>query len=177
MLPQARQIFYGLFILEFCEVLLVVQVGVDLIEIARVPARLLLGVLSSDGRHVGLCMLVCRIRGRSALGLKMWRASDKRSVRTLAGVVGSLQVRKDFWPLRVEIHSPPISTPRCYLTPPVTSETCLQARKSCLRSILHSEKHHVWHRERACAYRTPIHRLAFLGTLAKGKSFKRGGMA
>jgi hypothetical protein len=73
MLPQTRQIFYGLLILEFCEMLLVAQVGVDLIEIARVPARLLLGVLSSDGRHVGLCMLVCRIRGRSAMGLKMWR--------------------------------------------------------------------------------------------------------
>jgi hypothetical protein len=50
---QARQIFYGLRILVLCEVLLVVQVGVDLVEIARVPARLLFGVLSSDGRHGG----------------------------------------------------------------------------------------------------------------------------
>jgi hypothetical protein len=50
-LAEARQIFYGLRILELCEVLLVVQVGVDLIEIARVAARLLLGILTPDCRH------------------------------------------------------------------------------------------------------------------------------
>jgi hypothetical protein len=62
-----------------------------------------------------------------------------------------------------------------------TSETGLQgglqAHKLCVRGILNTEKHQVWHRERACASQTPINRLAFLGTLAKGKSFKRGGMA
>lgn len=52
-LAQPRQIFYGLRILELCEMLLVVQVGVHLVEIANVPARLLLGVLSSDGWHGG----------------------------------------------------------------------------------------------------------------------------
>lgn len=52
-LPQAGQIFYRLRILELCKVLLVLQVGVDLVEIARVAACLLLGILSSDGRHCG----------------------------------------------------------------------------------------------------------------------------
>lgn len=41
-LAQAGQVLYGLRILEFCEVLLVAQVGVNLIEITRVAARLLL---------------------------------------------------------------------------------------------------------------------------------------
>lgn len=52
-LAEARQIFYGFRIFEFCQMLLVAQVGVDLVEVARVSARLLLGVLSSDGRHGG----------------------------------------------------------------------------------------------------------------------------
>lgn len=54
-LAQARQILYGLCILEFGKVFVVEQVGVDLVEITGVAARLLLGVLSSYGRHVGLC--------------------------------------------------------------------------------------------------------------------------
>jgi hypothetical protein len=53
-LPQAGQVFYGLRILELCEVLLVAQVGVDLVEVARMPARLLLAVLSAYGRHGGV---------------------------------------------------------------------------------------------------------------------------
>ena len=52
-LAQTGQVFYGLCILELCEVLLVVQVTVHLVEVARVSARLLLGVLSPDGRHRG----------------------------------------------------------------------------------------------------------------------------
>lgn len=52
-LPQARQIFYGLRILEFGKMLLVAQVGVDLVEIARMSTCLLLGVLSAYGRHGG----------------------------------------------------------------------------------------------------------------------------
>lgn len=54
MLPQARQVLYRLRILELGEVLLVAQVGVDLVEIAGMAARLLLGVLSAYGRHGGL---------------------------------------------------------------------------------------------------------------------------
>ena len=52
-LPQPRQIFYWLRILELGEMLLVAQVGVDLVEVARVATRLLLGVLSSYGGHGG----------------------------------------------------------------------------------------------------------------------------
>lgn len=58
-LPQTRQVFYGLSILELCEVLLVVQVAVHLVEVARVSARLLLGVLSPDGRHSGTVYWMC----------------------------------------------------------------------------------------------------------------------
>lgn len=50
---QAGQIFYGLCILEFREMLLVAQVGVDLVEVARVSTCLLLGVLSAYGWHGG----------------------------------------------------------------------------------------------------------------------------
>jgi len=91
-LAQTRQVFYGFRILELCEMFLVAQVGVDLVEIARVATCLLFGVLSPDGRHIGLWLLN-RIRGRSAVGLKMWRRVRKRpvtdnlarSVRTSAG--------------------------------------------------------------------------------------------
>jgi hypothetical protein len=51
--PQSGQVFYRLRILELCEMLLVAQVGVDLVEVARVATRLLLGVLSSYGWHGG----------------------------------------------------------------------------------------------------------------------------
>jgi hypothetical protein len=51
--PQSGQVFYRLRILELCEMLLVAQVGVDLVEVARMAARLLLGVLSSYGWHDG----------------------------------------------------------------------------------------------------------------------------
>lgn len=61
-LPQSRQIFYGFRILEFCEMFFVAQVGVDLVKIARMSARLLLGVLPSNGRHgSGRWMLSCSI--------------------------------------------------------------------------------------------------------------------
>jgi hypothetical protein len=50
-LPQPRQVLYRLRILELGEMLLVAQVGVDLVEVARVATRLLLGVLSSYGGH------------------------------------------------------------------------------------------------------------------------------
>ena len=53
-LAQAGQVLYGIGILEFRKMLLVAKVSVDLIEIARVAARLLLGVLSAYGRHGGL---------------------------------------------------------------------------------------------------------------------------
>ena len=52
MLAQAWEIFYRFCILEFSKMLLVAEVGMDLVEIASVPSRLLLGVLSSDGRHI-----------------------------------------------------------------------------------------------------------------------------
>ena len=68
-LPQTGQIFYGLRILELCEVLLVPQVGVDLVEIARMAARLLLGILSSDGRHYGAWVSVQTVfSGSAAVG-------------------------------------------------------------------------------------------------------------
>jgi len=53
-LPQTRQVFAGLCVLEGSEVLLVTQVGVDLVKIAGVPACLLLRLLAAYGRHVGL---------------------------------------------------------------------------------------------------------------------------
>lgn len=40
-LAQTRQIFYGFRILELCEMFLVAQVGVDLVEVARVATCLL----------------------------------------------------------------------------------------------------------------------------------------
>lgn len=61
-LPQARQIFYGLRILELGQVFVVAQVGVDLVEVARMAARLLLGVLSTYGWHDGL------VAGSAAVG-------------------------------------------------------------------------------------------------------------
>ena len=50
-LAQAGQVLYGLFILEGGQMLVVAQVGVDLVQVARVAARLLLGVLSAYGWH------------------------------------------------------------------------------------------------------------------------------
>ena len=52
-LAQAGQILCGRRVLERGEMLVVAQVGVDLVEIARVAARLLLGVLSPYGGHAG----------------------------------------------------------------------------------------------------------------------------
>jgi hypothetical protein len=90
-LPQARQIFYGLRISELCQMLLVVQVGVDLVEVARVAARLLLGGFSSDGRH----------GGRFVLGAGCWLhprpfGSGREDVEGAgwAGPCGGLQARK-----------------------------------------------------------------------------------
>jgi len=51
-LSQPRQIFYGFSILVLSEVFLVPQVGVDLVEVARVPAGLFLGVAAADGGHL-----------------------------------------------------------------------------------------------------------------------------
>ena len=50
---EAWQILGGLCVLELGEMLFVAQVGVDLVEIARVAARLLLGLFSPYGRHGG----------------------------------------------------------------------------------------------------------------------------
>lgn len=54
-LAQARQILGGLCVLELGEVLWVVQISVDLVEVAGMSARLLLRVLSPDGGH-GDCL-------------------------------------------------------------------------------------------------------------------------
>jgi hypothetical protein len=48
-----REFFENLSLVELLQVTLVVQVGVDLVEVARVTAGLLLGVDTSDGRHYG----------------------------------------------------------------------------------------------------------------------------
>lgn len=53
-LPQAWQVLYRFGVLKLGEMLRIVQIGVHLVEIAGVAARLLLGVLSAYGRHVGL---------------------------------------------------------------------------------------------------------------------------
>ena len=53
-LAQAGQVLYGLCILELGQVLFVAQVGVNLVEVARMATCLLLGVLSAYGWHDGL---------------------------------------------------------------------------------------------------------------------------
>jgi len=51
-LSQPRQIFYGFGILVPSEVFLVPQVGVNLVEVARVPAGLFLGIATAYGGHL-----------------------------------------------------------------------------------------------------------------------------
>jgi hypothetical protein len=50
-LAQAGQVLDGLLVLEGGQMLFVAQVGVDLVEVAGIPARLLLRVLSAYGWH------------------------------------------------------------------------------------------------------------------------------
>lgn len=55
-LSQTRQVLGSLCALVFLQMLLLVYIIVDLIEIARVTASLLLGILTANGRHRG-CVL------------------------------------------------------------------------------------------------------------------------
>jgi hypothetical protein len=50
-LAEPGQVLGGLGVLELGEVLVVVEVGVDLVEVACVAARLLLGLLAANGGH------------------------------------------------------------------------------------------------------------------------------
>ena len=76
-LPQTRQIFYGLCILELSQVFLVVQISMDLVEIACVSPRLLLGILSSYGRHCGCRLNVQTVSAavgccRAGYRIRLW---------------------------------------------------------------------------------------------------------
>jgi hypothetical protein len=138
-LPQAGQVFYGLRILELGQMLCVVQVGVDLVEVARVAARLLLGGFSSDGGHggrweqdAGCWVLGCRtqgcIRGRSS---KTWREPDQD---------GPCPVSRSE-NLELQNGSCAASRGRCYLAP-------LHGRSAGLRRFCNRRG-----RARKCAYR------------------------
>ena len=50
-LSESGQVLGSLGVLVLGEVLVVVDVGVDLVEVARVAARLLLRLVTADGRH------------------------------------------------------------------------------------------------------------------------------
>jgi hypothetical protein len=91
--------------------LLVVQVGVDLVEVARMAARLLLGGFSSDGRHIGRFVLDAGwIRGRSAVVVKMWRAPGEL-VRAAVSRPENLELQNGSLPLAA------VSPWPCYSAP------------------------------------------------------------
>jgi hypothetical protein len=89
-LSQTRQIFLMLCFLVFLQMLLLVDVVVDLVEIARVTASLFLRVLTADGRHRGFLL---RSEGVVRVGMvKRWSIS--RSCRGHAKLSSTRLLRK-----------------------------------------------------------------------------------
>jgi len=93
-LAARGQVFGGLCLQMQLEMSLVAQVGGDLVDVATVAARLLLGVLTSDGRH-GRCVpkLEVKVAGvRIILGRKLCdgrrRSSPHEGIRADNGRLG-----------------------------------------------------------------------------------------